>query len=211
MLMDIFGFIKPSRHTFRSGINNSISVTRFFGRSTLFAKGIPQSGGEFVRMWKTVIAGIPGLPVESALVLGVGGGTAIGILRRKYPDARITGVDIDPVVIDIAKRYFPAENTRGVTFFVSDAVTWISSQPATDRYSLIIVDLFIGLDNPSASKTAGFLKRIRQIAGRNGLIIYNSDYQPDLYPTFLNCARDIFAVVTEVFRNRYNRVLMLRK
>ena len=51
------------------------------------------------------------------LIVGLGGGCLTNYISRQYPDSKITSVDIDPEMIDVAKKYFnviPGPNSGGI-------------------------------------------------------------------------------------------------
>jgi trans-aconitate 2-methyltransferase len=62
-------------------------------------------------------------PVESIVDLGCGPGNSTRILTRKWPAARITGVDSSTSMIDVARREQPQHR-----WVVSDIVQWASKE-----------------------------------------------------------------------------------
>jgi trans-aconitate 2-methyltransferase len=66
-----------------------------------------------------LIAGIPNLSVERAADLGCGPGNSTEVLRERYPDARIVGVDSSPDMIAAARKRMP-----GVAFEIADVNSW---------------------------------------------------------------------------------------
>ena len=81
-----------------------------------------------------------GRAVREVLVLGVGGGAVIRMLETMLPDARFTGVELDPRHIEIAWRYFGLDPAR-TRLVQADARQWVDNnrQP---RFDLIIDDVF---------------------------------------------------------------------
>lgn len=118
------------------------------------------------------------------LVLGVGGGAVIRQIKHFYPDADIVGVDIDPVHLSIAKRFF------GVTPAVAslheaDAKKWLQhyvkqgkGKLASERFDIVIDDLF-GHHNGEALRAfpvdAEWSRTLLQACKKGGLIIVNFD------------------------------------
>jgi spermidine synthase len=43
---------------------------------------------------------------QNVLVVGLGGGTIPGFLRKRFPDMRIDAVEIDPGVVEVARSHF---------------------------------------------------------------------------------------------------------
>lgn len=76
------------------------------------------------------------------LVMGVGGGAVIRQLQRYFPQAEIVAVDLDPLHLEIAQRFFAV---NGVTLHCADAKQWIL-QYQGEPFDLIIDDLFGEVD-----------------------------------------------------------------
>lgn len=84
----------------------------------------------------------PGLtrggPPKSVLVLGLGGGTSARYYRARYPSARIVGVELDAMVVDVARRYFALP--EDVEVAIDDGRAFLARDRR--RYDLVIVDAF---------------------------------------------------------------------
>jgi len=79
-------------------------------------------------------------PPEKILMLGVGGGAGINQLGFLFPEAQVKGIEIDPVHLKLAKRFFSANRPR-VSYVLTDAVTYIHD--ASQDYDIIIDDLYL--------------------------------------------------------------------
>lgn len=79
--------------------------------------------------------------IKRVLMLGVGGGASILQLHHLVEPLSITGVDLNPVHLDIAKRFFKVDETP-VNLFEADAREWMQ-QYIGEFFDLIIDDLFI--------------------------------------------------------------------
>jgi spermidine synthase len=82
------------------------------------------------------------------LILGLGGGIIANKLS-KY-SSEITGVEIDPRIIDCAKKYF---NLNKNVKTICDDAQWFLKKD-TAHYDVIIMDLFNGEEPPSYLLTA---------------------------------------------------------
>ncbi|WP_205877640.1 polyamine aminopropyltransferase [Mycobacterium camsae] len=82
---------------------------------------------------------------QSALVLGGGDGLAARELLRQPGLRRITEVELDPAVVELARTTMrdanggSLDNPR-VQLVIDDAMTWLRG-PRTDRFDAVIVDL----------------------------------------------------------------------
>lgn len=107
---------------------------------------------------------------NKVLILGYGGGSASEIIRNKYnKKAQIVGVDIDKVVIELAKTHFYHTD---VEFIEGDALEFVRTNKNSQLFDVIIVDLFI--DNQEATFTREFAKNLKQWLAPNGIIAINS-------------------------------------
>ncbi|MBM3283753.1 methyltransferase domain-containing protein [Candidatus Gottesmanbacteria bacterium] len=205
----------PQKQIFHSKINGEIILFKFLTGKTLFVGGVTQSGGFTQAMWKTAIDQIRNskFEIRNALILGIGGGTLIRLLRKYYPDISITGIEIDPVMIKIAKKYFDDKSLIPVRVIIGDATVWIRQQKIKDIFDLIIVDLYIGKFNPAGARTKDFLLRLKQLLNKQGFVIYNSHYQeddPSEYEDFKQKCRQVFLGYEEILKYPLSRLVLLR-
>jgi len=82
----------------------------------------------------------PSDEIQRVLMMGVGGGAVIHHLHHFHTPMDITGIELNPVHINIAKKYFKVTE-KLATIVEADAVQWLNgySGPAFD---IIIDDLF---------------------------------------------------------------------
>ncbi|MDQ3777287.1 MAG: class I SAM-dependent methyltransferase [Actinomycetota bacterium] len=59
--------------------------------------------------------------MEDALDVGTGTGAGARAIARRFPDARVTGIDVAPAMVDEARRLLPADLTDQVSFREGDA------------------------------------------------------------------------------------------
>ncbi len=81
------------------------------------------------------------------LVLGLGGGAVTKRWWRDYPDMTIDTVEIDPVVIDVAQRYFGLPDDERIRVVNQDARRFV--QESSAKYDVIIVDCYYADSLPS--------------------------------------------------------------
>ena len=213
MIMTIWRFWQKKDPVFHSQVNGQITIGKSYRKTTLFVNNIPQSGGEYVFMWKKVLKSLDEsiFQPKNCLVLGVGGGTVMKELINNYPLLNIKGVEIDPVMIQIGQKHFGLESHKNIEIVAQDAVGFIAKENGR-KYDLIIVDLYLGLFNPPSIRSKAFLKNLKRLMKKNGYVFYNSHYQKikhDEYENFTNLISTIFRKVEEVFAYPRNRVLKL--
>lgn len=78
--------------------------------------------------------------LKRVLVLGVGGGAVIRQLNHFLALEQVVGVELNPIHLQVAKRYFGADEAN-VSLVEDDAVTWLKAYTGP-KFDLIIDDLF---------------------------------------------------------------------
>src|SRR5437762_188438 len=117
---------------------------------------------------------------KSVAILGLAGGTA----ARQYTAAfgasvQITGVEIDPDIVDVAHRYFHL-NEPNVHPVVADARYWLDTQAA--KYDVIVMDAYRQPYIPFHLTTREFFSGVRDHLAPGGVAVVNagrtaSDYR----------------------------------
>ena len=79
-------------------------------------------------------------PPRSVLMLGLAGGTAFRVLRHLLPDCRLTAVDIDPEVIELARKHMDLDALRAEVI-IGDAYSWLETNKRT--FDVVIDDIYL--------------------------------------------------------------------
>lgn len=77
---------------------------------------------ERTRPVRDLVAALPDRQVATAIDLGCGPGNSTQVLRERFPDARITGLDSSDDMLDAARQRLPM-----VSFEQGDIATWAAS------------------------------------------------------------------------------------
>lgn len=165
-------------------------------------------------MWKIIIEKLSKSKktVRKCLVLGIGGGDVVAMLRFYYPSVSIIGVDIDPFIVQLAQKYFHIKRSYFLKLVIADAVSFVKEYKQKDLFDLIVVDLFIGAVNPQNSRSREFLHNIKKLTNSSGSVLFNSHYlenDPLEFEEFRKLCLTVFSKGEEVFRFRRNRVILL--
>ncbi len=111
--------------------------------------------------------------VESILVLGLGGGGIVETIREDFHIlAPITLVDIDPLILSIAKDVFHIERFENIKMIESDALDYL--QKSSDHFDCIIVDIFIIDTIPVIFTQKIFIEEVSRHLHQWGKLIYNT-------------------------------------
>ena len=159
-----------------SQYNGQIKVYKQFGRVQMEAGGLLQSGGVLKNIWKKALKKSilsDHSPVKSlkVLILGLGAGTLAQLISKKWPQAKITGVEIDPQVIKIGQKYFDLNKINQLTIINQDAFKFIEKTQL--KYDLIFVDLYQGDKFPGQAQTPDFFHQLKSSLLANGLVVFN--------------------------------------
>jgi spermidine synthase len=131
--------------------------------------------------WDYVLLGSAFQPARSTpvapkrvLILGLAGGTSARQIRAAFgPSVDITGVEIDPQIVDVGRRYFHLDES-GVHVAVEDARYWLATRPATDKYDVIVMDAYRQPYIPFHLTTREFFDLARAHLSPGGVAVVNA-------------------------------------
>ncbi len=174
--------------------DNGLRVLRF-GRNGSRQSVVKPGDPDYLGLPYTRVA-LVGLALSEEprrmLVVGLGGGTLPMFLRKHYPNATIDVVDIDPEVVDVAKRFFGFREGELVRAHVADGRRFIeqSQQP----YDVIFMDAFSSDSIPEHLTTQEFLQAVRRALKPGGVVISNvwGRYSNPLYDSMVRTYQEVF-------------------
>jgi spermidine synthase len=105
------------------------------------------------------------------LYIGLGAGSSQKRLWRDFPDARLTVVELDPVVVDVARRYFRLPDDPRLGVEVGDGRRFLAARP--DRWDIVVVDAFFADAIPAHLVTQEFLTLLRSRLAPGGVVVAN--------------------------------------
>jgi spermidine synthase len=142
---------------------------------------------------RTMLAGLAfASKTDRVLIVGLGGGTIPGFLHRHYPDMTIEAVDIDPDVVDVAKKFFGFREDAKMRAHVQDGRRFVEERQGL--YDIIFLDAF-GSDNiPYHLSTREFLLAVRRALTPPGIAVGNiwSRGSNPLYDSMVRTYQDVF-------------------
>ncbi len=109
-----------------------------------------------------------GVP-RDVLVLGLGAGTSARSYAALYPDARVTGVEIDPAVVEVGRRFFALPGSTRVV--VEDARPFVDADRGS--YDVILIDAFHFPYIPFQLTTVEFFEGLKKRLRKGGVAVFN--------------------------------------
>ncbi len=211
--MNWFSYFTPSEIAkFSSPFNKKIKIIQHLGKKTLYVDNAEQSGGTITGMWGKTIKKVKSskFKVASCLILGLGGGTIINILKITYPEIEITVIEIDPVMIKIAGDYFGIKSNSSLNIICADAFNWVGKN-RDSKFDLIIFDLYLGTKNPVKATYKSFLHDLKNLLDTDGFILYNRHFQndPQEFENLKKYCQEIFKDVKLILSYPFSRILLL--
>ena len=108
---------------------------------------------------------------RNVLFLGVGGGAALRQMTLVWPDVSVLGVEMDPLVIDVARRYFGLDRELRIKLLAADARWFVDHDQET--FDVAAVDLFYGAFMPFYCATTEFFTALSRRLSNRGVLIMN--------------------------------------
>ena len=126
------------------------------------------------------------------LIVGLGGGTIPMLLHKHYPKTTIDVVDIDPDVIDVAKRFFGFEEDATLRAYADDGRRFI--EKCRDPYDVIFLDAFGAGSIPYHLATREFLLAVGKAVTPRGVVLGNiwSRGSNPLHDSMIRTYQDVF-------------------
>ena len=158
-----------------SPYNKDIRILEESGMYKLLCNGARESGAYIALLWQHAFRSFritPERRVKRILVLGIAGGTVIHMLHEVYPEARITGVDIDAVIIDVGKKYFGLGKLDKFRTICRDAAEYVAAGKH-EEFDCIVVDIFTGPDVPDFVLAESFERNVKKMLAPGGHVLIN--------------------------------------
>jgi spermidine synthase len=109
---------------------------------------------------------------ERIYILGFGGGRIATILHHHFPQTIIESTEIDPDVLDIAKRFFGAEPDGNLRVELEEGREFLEGN--RKEYDIIIIDGYSGGNQiPLHLRTREFYELCKKRLNRDGVVVVN--------------------------------------
>lgn len=106
------------------------------------------------------------------LIIGLAAGTVSELYTNLYGAIPITGVELDPQIIEVGQIYF-GMNQPNLTPIAADGRRWLAQQPVTAQWDVIAVDAYRPPYIPFHLTTVEFFSLVRAHLSANGVVAIN--------------------------------------
>lgn len=177
MIQKFFSYIIPIKiFKKKSARSKTIEVTWANGELVLDTENTNYSYGSLQRILRYGLRNIGYdkiLEMDHILLLGVAGGSVVKTLVNEIEyKQKITGVEIDPEMIQIANQYFSLNEIEQLNVVIDDAFEFVLK--TKEKYNLIIIDIFEDTNMPNFLFEKFFTDRICALLKDNGFVLFNT-------------------------------------
>ena len=177
MIKRLLSYLLPINiHQKKSEFSKNLEVTWNNGFLVLDSENTNYSFGSLQRVLKKGLKYIGYDRInkfESILILGVAAGSVIETLKNDLKfKGKITGVEIDKTVIEIANKYFGLDQFDNVEIVIDDAFEFVLK--TKEKYDLIVIDIFQDTTMPNFLFEDFYINRINFLLNINGFILFNT-------------------------------------
>ncbi len=110
--------------------------------------------------------------IYDVLVLGFGLGSIPIILEKNfYKKCSYAGVEADETIAWWASKYVLGDLKSPVQMHITDAALFVET--CSEKFDLIAMDIFVDNEIPSEFEEVTFLKKLKALLRKNGILMYN--------------------------------------
>jgi spermidine synthase len=128
--------------------------------------------------------------LDSILEIGFGGGRTASYLHRFLPNARITSVELDPVVVGLARKYFGVKEEPNFRVVSQDGRIFLSQ--SSERYDVILIDAYRGPFVPFHLTTKEFYLLVKSRLNDGGVVAENVEPSTLLFDAVAKTVNAVF-------------------
>jgi len=193
-----------------SPYNGEVKVVESFGERRLIASSYTQSRslnkkGKTASYWDGFVNNLPPVSRDGRiLILGLAGGTIAKLITAKFGPVAIDGVDIDPLMVDLGRKYLDFKE-KNVNVIIADALKFVDE--TRYKYDIVCVDLFARGDVAVGTESSEFFEKTKRLLTENGVVVVNKLYSTrEALEGYLDFLHQIFGktnvlMVRNSFRN----------
>ena len=146
--------------------------------------------------WWHALAAVTFPSRPSVLLVGLGGGTQIHLLRRLARPRQISAIERDPVIVRVARDWFGLARVGGLEFLCDEAEVVVPSLAAADRRFDFIMEDAAYAETPDRALPLALA--LADLVAPGGSLVLNRHYRSDA------------TSLTKEMRPRFEEVLVRR-
>jgi spermidine synthase len=154
-------------------------------------------------------AGFTPQKLHRVAIIGLAGGTIAHQFTQVYGPVPIDGVEIDPAIVDVGRKYFDM-NEPNLHVYEQDGRVFLAT--TQEKYDLIVIDAFQQPYIPFQLTTREFFTQIRDHLSPTGVVALNTGHTSTdfrLVQAFVNTMSQVFpSVYTFNVPNTFNTEVM---
>lgn len=181
-----------------SKFSGRLRVMDSWGSRYIATGPLTQSGGLVKDVWEAVLKKY-GRKNSTWLILGLAGGTIAGVISRKLKPKNIVGVEIDPVMVELGKKYLGLNQVLNLDIVIADAKVYLES--LTSHFDYILVDMYLGDRLPDFVYDRKFLEKLKK---SGNTVIFNHLFYDD-------SKRKKAGELVESLKPLFSEVILVRK
>ena len=175
-MIRLLSYIFPITKKVESKYSGTLEITWLNGIKHLNTKNANYSFGSLQKILKFGLQNIDVSNCKNILILGLGAGSVISTLIKDFNyKNHITALDIDPVIIEIAKTEFNLSENKNLKIICDDALGFMNQNKSL--FDLIIIDLFIDNKVPESFLNTSFWNDLIKSNSEKGSILFNASLQ----------------------------------
>jgi spermidine synthase len=128
--------------------------------------------------------------VHSILEIGFGGGRTSWYLHRFLPNVPVTSVELDPVVLELAKKYFGIKDEPNFQVVNRDGRLFLSE--SKEHYDVILIDAYRGPFVPFHLLTKEFYQIVKDHLAEGGVVAQNIEPSTMLFDSAVKTINAVF-------------------
>jgi spermidine synthase len=128
--------------------------------------------------------------VHSILEIGFGGGRTAWYLHRFLPNVAVTSVELDPAVLQLAKKYFGIRDEPNFQVANRDGRLFLSE--SKDKYDIILIDAYRGPFVPFHLLTKEFYQIVKDHLADGGVVAQNIEPTTMLFDSAVKTINAVF-------------------
>jgi spermidine synthase len=164
---------------------------RYYVESAYNTKDSAELPVQYSRMMMATVMYPPQL--HSILELGFGGGRIASYLHQFLPETRITSVELDPVVVELAKKYFDVRDDDRFREVIKDGRLFLAN--TKEHYDIILIDAYRDTFVPFQLLTQQFYQLVKDHLNEGGVVAQNVEPTTMLFDSAVRTIHSVFPQV----------------